>query len=81
VSVTLLEESGDYMNAYGKVEVQILISEGGQVIEATAISGHPALRTSAVDAAREWVYKPTTFNGVPTKVVTVLTFTFAPGSQ
>ncbi|HEV2663723.1 MAG TPA: TonB family protein [Blastocatellia bacterium] len=69
------------MNAYGKVEVRILISEGGQVIEATAISGHPALRTAAVDAAREWVYKPTMFNGIPTKVETILTFTFAPGSQ
>jgi TonB family protein len=69
------------MNAFGKVEVRILISEGGQVIEATAISGHPALRTAAVDAAREWVYKPTVFNSLPTKVETVLTFTFAPGSQ
>jgi len=69
------------MNAYGKVEVRIVISEAGQVIEATAISGHPALRTAAVDAAREWVYKPTTLNGIPTKVETVLTFTFAPSSQ
>jgi TonB family protein len=65
----------------GKVEVRIVISEGEQVIEATASSGHPALRVAAVDAAREWVYKPTMFNGVPTKVETVLTFTFAPGSQ
>jgi TonB family protein len=69
------------MSAYGKVEVRILISEGGQVIEATAISGHPTLRTAAVDAAREWVYQPTIFNSLPTKVETVLTFTFAPGSQ
>lgn len=69
------------MNAYGKVDVRVVISEAGQVIEATAINGHPALRTAAVDAAREWVYKPTMFNGVPTKVETVLTFTFAPGSQ
>jgi len=69
------------MNAFGKVEVRIIISEGGQVIEATAISGHPALRTAARDAAREWVYKPTMFNGLPTKVETVLTFTFSPGSQ
>lgn len=69
------------MNAFGKVEVRIVISEGGQVIEAAAISGHPALRTAAMDAAREWVYKPSTLNGIPTKVETVLTFTFAPGSQ
>jgi|RhiMethySRZTD1v2_1073278.scaffolds.fasta_scaffold500679_1 TonB family protein len=69
------------MNAYGKVEVRILISEGGTVIEAEAISGHAALRNAAVDAARMWVYKPTTLNGIPTKVETVLTFTFSPGSQ
>jgi TonB family protein len=69
------------MNAYGKVEVRIVISETGQVIEATAISGHPTLRSAAAEAAREWVYKPTTFNGVPIKVETVLTFTFASGSQ
>jgi TonB family protein len=69
------------MNAYGKVEVRIVISEAGEVIEATAISGHPALLRAAVDAAREWVYKPTTLNSVPIKVETVLTFTFAPGSQ
>jgi hypothetical protein len=32
------------MNAFGNVEVRIVISEAGQVIEAAAISGHPALR-------------------------------------
>jgi len=67
------------MNAYGKVEVRIIVSETGRVIEATAISGHPALRSAAVDAARQWVYKPTTLNGVPVKVESILTFIFAPG--
>lgn len=69
------------MNAFGKVQVRIVISEAGKVIEAKAINGHPALFNAAVDAAREWVYKPTTLNGIPTKVETVLTFTFSPGSQ
>jgi protein TonB len=69
------------MNAMGKVEVRIVISEGGTVIEAEALSGHAALRNAAVDAARQWVYKPTTLNGVPTKVETVLTFNFSPPSQ
>lgn len=68
------------MNAYGNVEVRIVISEAGQVIEATAISGHPALRSTAVDAARQWVYKPSTLDSVPIKVETVLVFTFNPGS-
>jgi TonB family protein len=70
-----------YMNAMGKVEVKILISEAGTVIEAEFIKGHPALKNAALEAAREWVYKPTTLNGVPTKVETVLTFNFSPASQ
>lgn len=65
------------VNAMGKVQVRIVISETGRVIEAVAISGHPALRTPAVEAARKWVYKPTLLNNVPVKVETVLTFTFA----
>jgi TonB family protein len=67
------------MNAYGKVDVRVVISETGRVTEATAISGHPALRTAAVEAARQWVYKPATLNGAPVKMESVLTFTFAPG--
>jgi outer membrane biosynthesis protein TonB len=69
------------MNAYGNVEARIAISGAVQVIEATAISGRPALRSVAVDAAREWVYKPDDVQRQPPKVETVLTFTFAPGSQ
>lgn len=68
------------MNAYGKVDVRVVISESGRVIQATAISGHPALRNAAIDAARQWVYKPATLNGVPVKMESVLTFTFAPGA-
>jgi TonB family protein len=69
------------MNVSGKVEVKIVISEAGRVIQATAISGHLTLRTAAEEAARRWVYRPATRNGVPVKTETVLTFTFAPGVQ
>jgi TonB family protein len=62
----------------GKVEVRITIAEDGTVIEAEAISGHPTLRSAAKDAALQWVYKPTTLNGIPTKAQTVLTFNFSP---
>ena len=41
------------INAYGNVEARIANLEAGQVIEATAISGRPALCSAAVDAARE----------------------------
>jgi TonB family protein len=69
------------MGVSGNVEVKIVISESGRVIEATAVSGHVALRAAAEDAARQWVYKPATLAGVPMKTEGVLTFTFTPGDQ
>src|SRR5262249_10184707 len=67
-------QSAKMMNAFGEVKVQIMISEAGRVISAKAISGHLALRNAAVDAAYKWVFKPITFNGVPTKAEGMLTF-------
>jgi TonB family protein len=69
------------MNAHGPVEVRIIISPEGKVIEAEAISGHIALRTAAVEAARRWVFKPTTIDGVPVNTESILTFVFARGSR
>jgi TonB family protein len=66
------------MKATGTVEVEITISETGFVIEAKAISGHLALRSAAVEAARKWVFKPAMLNGKPIRVKSVLTFVFVP---
>jgi TonB family protein len=68
------------MKATGTVEVEITISEVGLVIEAKAISGHLALRSAAVEAARKWVFKPPMLNGKPIKVKSVLTFVFVPSA-
>jgi TonB family protein len=64
------------MRAYGTVTVQITISESGRVIEAKAVSGHQALRSAAEEAARKWVFRPTTLNGSPIKVQGILSFSF-----
>jgi TonB family protein len=69
------------MNATGMVEVEVVISETGFVVEATAISGHLALRNAAVEAARKWLFEPATLNGAPVKVKSVLTFVFAPSAK
>ena len=69
------------MNATGTVKVEVTISEKGLVIDATAISGHFALRSAAVEAARKWVFNPTIFSGAPVKIKGVLTFTFGPGAK
>ncbi|HMV86119.1 MAG TPA: energy transducer TonB [Blastocatellia bacterium] len=62
--------------ASGQVQVQITISEEGKVVEASAISGHPLLRDAAVEAARQWVFKPVELSGTPVKVQGVLNFNF-----
>jgi len=64
------------MNASGAVQVAITINENGRVIEVKAISGHPALRSAAEEAARKWVFKPTRLDGKPMRQQDVLTFNF-----
>jgi TonB family protein len=69
------------MNATGTVQVEIIISEAGLVLEATPIGGHLALRNAAVEAARKWIFEPATLYGEPVKVKSVLTFVFTPSAK
>ena len=62
--------------ATGTVTVQVLIDEGGNVISATAVSGHPLLRAAAVKAARDAKFSPTRLSGEPVKISGVVTYTF-----
>ena len=60
----------------GTVEVQVLIGLDGSVIAAAAISGHPLLLASAVSAARDTRFTPTTVGGKPVKVIGVVHYNF-----
>ena len=51
------------MRASGKVEVQVLVDENGNVRTARAVSGHPLLRSSAESAARSSKFNPIRQNG------------------
>jgi len=73
--------SARMMGIYGKVNVRVVISETGRVVETKALSGPMALRDAAMAAARQWVYKPATRNGVPVKSESVVAFTFNPGDR
>ncbi|MGH9845309.1 MAG: TonB family protein [Blastocatellia bacterium] len=64
------------VRAAGAVQVQVTISEEGNVIGAVVLNGHPTLRAAALDAARQWVFSPTKLSNVPVKVQGVLTFNF-----
>ncbi|HQR33528.1 MAG TPA: TonB family protein [Blastocatellia bacterium] len=63
--------------ASGAVPVQVVIDENGNVTDAKAIGGNPLLRASAVEAAKQWKFKPTELSGVPVKTQGVLNFNFA----
>lgn len=66
------------VRAGGSVSVQVVISEGGSVISASAVSGHPLLRAAAESAARGARFSPTLLSGQPVKVSGVITYNFVP---
>ncbi len=66
------------VRASGAVNVQVLIDESGNVISASAVSGHPLLRSSAVNAARSSKFSPTMLSGQPVKVSGVIVYNFVP---
>jgi Ca-activated chloride channel family protein len=65
--------------AQGTVQIQVTISESGEVMNAQAISGHPMFREAALQAAKQWRFKPTELSGVPVKTQGVITFNFDTG--
>lgn len=64
------------VRATGIVNVRVVIDEYGNVIAATALSGHPLLQSSAVSAARAAKFEPTQLSGTPVKVSGILTYNF-----
>ena len=64
------------VNAEGAVSVQVLIDEQGNVISASAVSGHPLLRPAAVEAAEQATFSPTRLSGNPVKVSGVIVYNF-----
>jgi len=60
----------------GWVWLHTVINESGAVEELTVISGHPWLAEAAIEAVRQWRYRPTLLNGRPVKVETVVKVMF-----
>ncbi|MCU0240042.1 MAG: energy transducer TonB [Pyrinomonadaceae bacterium] len=66
------------VKASGAVNVQVTIDEEGNVISASAISGHPLLRATSVSAALQSKFSPTTLQGQRVKVTGVIVYNFTP---
>ncbi len=60
----------------GTVKLQAIISRDGTIQQLQVMSGHPLLVPSALEAVKQWVYKPTLLNGEPVEVVTVIDVNF-----
>lgn len=54
----------------GVVQFTATINKDGTIQTLELISGHPLLVGSALDAVKQWVYRPTLLNGNPVEVVT-----------
>jgi len=60
----------------GVVKLSATIAKDGTMQHLEVISGHPLLIPAALDAVKQWVYKPTLLNGQPVEVVTQIDVNF-----
>ncbi len=61
--------------------LQAQISKDGSIENLSLISGHPMLAPAAIEAVKQWRYKPYMLNGEPVAVDTqvVVNFTLSGG--
>jgi protein TonB len=60
----------------GTVELSAVIGRDGRVQDLKVIKGHPLLVQAALDAVKNWVYRPTLLNGEPVEVSTTIDVNF-----
>lgn len=60
----------------GEVCLNGVISKDGGVTDIRLISGHPALAQAAIDAVKQWKYKPYLLDGRPVEAETQITVNF-----
>jgi protein TonB len=61
----------------GTVKFEAMISKEGTIEDLKLISGPPLLVQAAMDAVKQWRYRPTILNGEPTEVQTTIDVNFS----
>ncbi len=56
----------------GTIRFEVVIARDGSIRNLHLVSGPPLLVQSAIEAVRQWVYKPTLLNGNPVEVITTI---------
>lgn len=64
----------------GVVVMHAIISKTGEIKDLQVISGHPLLTQAAMDAVRQWRYRPYLLQGVPVEVETTINVNFTFGA-
>jgi len=60
----------------GTVELLATIDKDGEVSKVKVLKGDAMLARAAVDAVKEWVYRPYLLNGRPVEIETQITVVF-----
>jgi protein TonB len=60
----------------GTVVLEATISASGSIQNLRVVSGHPMLQQAALDAVRDWRYRPFLLNGRPVEVETTINVIF-----
>jgi periplasmic protein TonB len=60
----------------GTVELSAVIGTDGRVRDLSVVSGHPLLRKAAIDAVRQWIYKPPVLNGESVEIIAPIAVIF-----
>jgi len=56
--------------------LRAVISRGGTIENLQVVGGHPLLVRAALEAVRQWRYRPYVLNGEPVEVETQVTVNF-----
>jgi TonB family protein len=62
----------------GSVVMNVIIGKDGNVQSERIVSGHPLLLPAAMDAVKQWKFRPYLLNGNPVEVDTQITVNFTP---
>lgn len=57
----------------GRVELRAIIATDGTIQSLQVVGGDPLFYQSALDAVKQWRYRPTILNGQPYEVETYIT--------
>lgn len=61
----------------GVVVLEAVINKEGTIETLRVVSGHPWLNQAAIDAVKQWMYRPTLLNEEPVPVITTITVNFS----